>query len=69
MNISEACDVQALLDFVTRLTVWEAEVEPDEGSRLRGAVERLADRSQARLGAGIDGAQAVAACRANSILP
>jgi hypothetical protein len=67
VNISEAVDVQALVDFVTRLTMWEADLDPDAGSPLLGVVERLAQRSKDRLGAGMDGPTALAAARAAGI--
>ena len=78
MNISEAHDAQVLLDFVTRLTVWEyvpdpagptmdGAPEPLNESRLLGAIERLAERSHKALGAGMGAAEAGAAARAAGI--
>lgn len=72
MNISEACDAQAVVEFLTRITLLEV-AEPGEtsatDSALHGAIERLAARSRARLGAGIDGPEAVAAARRAGIIP
>ena len=61
MNITEAHDVQALLDFTANLTLWEGAAPVDE-ALIRGAVQRLADRSHKALGAGIRGDETGRVC-------